>query len=354
MRNQNLVIAADTFEFSDLSTWQEWSQKQRRVEQGLKRLKSGGRRSQGASSPGEPTLYLPEGSPQYLVVVDKFTPSCAAAVRAPLKYLPPERTAVLAPADFVGGDLLQRHRVEFWSGRQQLPSTVRAVLSLGSYLHLSAEAKVWATERDVPFYLVQHGVLTPWSPPPAPGDHVLAWTAQDADFWICGRSDVAATVVGSQMLWEASGTKSATVTGSDRPIVLGQLHGTELARRSSFATYWDFCRQVPSDYRPHPNEQDLVSRVLHRVMQQGGITFDHSRESLLELGRPVVSIFSTGTLEMAQHGVPAWVYHPEPEDWIRNLWERYGLAEWGGEPTPAWPTPSTEPAAAVAKILESK
>ena len=85
-----------------------------------------------------------------------------------------------------------------------------------------------------------------------------------------------------------------------------------------------------------------------------GIEIDRGREPLNTLTNPVVSIFSTGVLEAAIRGIPAWVYHPNPPAWVREFWGRYGLSEWGEAPTPAPAVPSTPPAQAIAQYLEEK
>ena len=47
-------------------------------------------------------------------------------------------------------------------------------------------------------------------------------------------------------------------------------------------------------------------------MGEAGITIDRSGIPLRELGAPVVSVFSTGVLEAAAAGLPAWVTLPDP------------------------------------------
>ncbi|MBE7370838.1 prephenate dehydrogenase [Dermacoccus barathri] len=286
-----------------------------------------------------------------LVVLDKSSPSCDAAILEPLRFLDPATTAVLAPPEFTLPETFAGESVPFDSV-SVLPETLRSVLSLGAYLPLSETIAPWAAERDIPFFLVQHGLLTPWSPPASEGARVLAWSDADADVWAQGRPDVDVQVVGSQLLWSAAAeTKLEAI--DERPVVLGQLHGTELGRREALTSYLRFARDVPSDYRPHPNEADLVSRGLHRLMRQRGVTFETSGRPLLDMRRPVVSIFSTGTLEAATRGLPAWVTHPNPPPWVRDFWARYDLAPWGEPPTKGWPQPGTEPAAAVAAALET-
>ena len=331
--------------FQDEAQWQDWANSGRRLENALREVKA----KVKPASDAPVTLHLPSGTAKTLVVVDKLTPSCRFAIGDPIEHFDPTTTAVLAYADADLG-LLERDALPY-TGVDMLPATITRVLSLGSYVALSAPVAQWARDGGRQFFVVQHGLLTPWSPPAPRDAHVLVWNEADAEFWTHGRADMAATVVGSQMLWDAAAAPKLSV-GDDRPIMLGQLHGAELSRRSTFGAYWDFCRRVPSDYRPHPNESDVVSRALHEVMKRGGISFETSGRPLTELGRPVVSIFSTGTLEAAQRGLPAWVTHPKPDAWVRNFWERYGLAQWGTDPTKPWANPTMEPARAVAAAVE--
>lgn len=270
---------------------------------------------------------------------------------APLRFLDPTTTAVLAP-EGVNLPAAFHGQGEVFTDTGVLPASLRAVLSAGAHLPLSGAVLPWAKARDISFFVVQHGLLTPWSPPAPEGAHVLAWSEADAAVWSQGRPDVEVEVVGSQLLWEAA-TAPKLETVDDRPVVLGQLHGTELGRREALSTYLRFAREVPSDYRPHPNEADLVSRGLHRLMRQRGVTFETSGRPLLDMRRPVVSIFSTGTLEAATRGLPAWVTHPNPPPWVRDFWARYDLAQWGEPPTKGWQQPELQPAAAVAAALEA-
>lgn len=336
----------------DLTMWQQWAGGQRR---GLAAVRSVKAHLTPSEEP-RATLWWPQGPVSTLVVVDKATPSCRAAVVEPLRHLDLTRTAVLAPHDIAVATLIgaeNAFEAQPYDGAENLPQSITSVLSLGAYLHWSADVARWADARGVAFHLAQHGLLTPWSPPASPGAHVLAWCESDAEYWSRGRSDTTVDVVGSQMLWSAAQGEGPTVT-SDRLVMLGQLHGTELSRRETLATYLQMCGDGAMTYRPHPNEQDVVSRALHAVMRRRGVEFDTFDVALGELARPVVSIFSTGTLEAAMRGRPAWVAHPNPNPWLRDFWGRYGLNEWGGDPTPAWPVGDDQPAAVLAAAIEGR
>ena len=56
--------------------------------------------------------------------------------------------------------------------------------------------------------------------------------------------------------------------------------------------------------------------LTHKLWEKEGIRIDRSGTPLNEVPNPVVSIFSTGVLEAAIRGIPAWVYHPAPPAWL--------------------------------------
>ena len=63
-------------------------------------------------------------------------------------------------------------------------------------------------------------------------------------------------------------------------------------------------------------------------------------------------MFSTGVLEAAARGLPAWVDFPDPPAWLREFWDRYGMrhlrrAAHAG----ARPRPTSSPRVAVAEIV---
>lgn len=330
--------------YSDLAAWQAWSASRSRVSSGLRGAKA---KMRPVAAPSA-TMYLPAGVPRTLVVLDLLTPSCRFAAHDPLRHLDAETTAVLTSLSDPELPTSGSWTVTPWHG--SLDRSIEQVLSLGSYLGLSAQVKTLTRGRDVRFNVVQHGLLTPWSPPAAQGDHLLAWTHADAEYWRSRTPGVTTEVVGSQMLWNATQLPTATVV-DERPIVLGQLHGIELRKDDALRAYLRFCRGEGVSYRPHPNESDALSRAAHRVMRAAGIDFETSGRPLVDLGRPVVSIFSTGSLEAAHRGLPAWVTHPSPPGWVRDFWSRYKLRTWGSEPTEAWHRPEREPAAEVARAL---
>lgn len=332
----------------DLEDWFAWSRRQGRAKAVAARLRHPRRRNE----PPPAFLLLPSQEPTTLVVIDKLSVSCRWAMAAPLAHLDPERTAVLSALD-EARELVDwpTHEVS-WRRGGPLPHSVEQVFTLGAYNDLAGPAREWARRREARHCVVQHGLITPWAPPLAPGDHFLAWSQDDADFQTDGRSDVTSEVVGSQMFWHAAHLPPAELV-DDRPVLLGQLHGVELGRREEQRIYIQFCRDTGAQYRPHPNEADAVSRLQHRVMHRAGVEFETSGRPVIDLGRPVVSIFSTGTLEAAQRGLPAWVVHPDPPAWVSEFWQRYGLSPWGEEPTLPVPLPAREPSSAIASALQN-
>ena len=181
---------------------------------------------------------------------------------------------------------------------------------------------------------------------------MFAFSPADAEFWISGRSDIQAEVVGAQIFFEA--LQKPPVDDSEiaeTPIFLGQMHGAELSRASFARASYKFCQNHGAIYRPHPSEKDKLSTMTHKLWAKRGVTIDSSKTPLNELNNPVVSVFSTGVLEAAIRGIPAWVYHPNPPEWLLEFWNRYGLSQWGSEPTAPPVAPETEPAQKIARII---
>lgn len=325
----------------DLAAWRRWQESRNP----LRALKA---RTRRAPQP-RLVLHLRGESPSILLAVEATTPSAVAAAAAPLVHLGDLPVAVLAPAD-VTALLPGSWTTQVYEPGARPPGDLqglRAVIATGHYLPAGAAAYAWSLRVGARFLVVQHGLLTPFAPPLPPRAHLLAFSARDAEFWMAGRSDVTSAVVGSQLLWSAAQRPRPAEIGT-RPLFLGQLHGAELSRRTAARTAARFCRDVGADYRPHPAEVDRRSRWQHAAWERQGIRVVRGGE-LLAQARPVVSIFSTGVLEAAAAGIPAWVTCEGPPVWVREFWDRYELVRWGdGAPTPAPPVPPVEPAATVA------
>lgn len=331
--------------FTDLSGWQQWSARRSAIRTILSTVRHGGHQGPSAAM-----LTLPVGRPSVLVVIDGGSASWRLTLGRAVVKMDRRRIAVLSRLP-EASSLVPDGQSSPWLPGDPLPG-VDAVLSLGAFNDLAGQVRPWCLGHDVRFVVAQHGLITPWAPPSAEGDHFLAWSPSDAEFQTAGRASVTAEVVGSQMLWEAAALPTAKIV-DDRPVMLGQLHGIELGRVREQWIYTDFCTRFDTDYRPHPNETDALSRAQHGAMRRAGVHFETSGAPLPDLGRPVVSIFSTGTLEAAQRGLPAWVHHPDPPAWICDFWKRYGLSRFGSAPTAATALPDVEPATAIARVLEA-
>ncbi len=334
---------------SDLEAWQHWQASRHRLRTLVHHL-----RPQVPS-----TLWLTRTSPDadILVALDSGGMSSRHALAAPLHHLDPTRVAVLAARprnDLVTADATVVAIDSIETLASALPA-VAAVLSSGDYLPAGALAHALARRTGVTSHVAQHGLMTPHAPPLPSGSVLLAWHEADATFWRSGRTDVAAVVVGSQLLWAAAQRGApigaAGTSPSAPPTFLGQLHGAELPRGEIARVAFEFCKDTGATYRPHPSEVDRVSRAQHAVWHRRGVRFDDGAVPLAQLEAPVVALFSTGVLEAAAAGRAAWVHHPTPPAWLADLWERYGLSRWGSDPTPAPALPAQEPAQAIAALL---
>jgi hypothetical protein len=294
------------------------------------------------------------GPAEVLVVLDALTTTSRLALLEPVRALPARATVVVGPpglADHLPGDGWRVSTETAGAALDRLLDEGSVVLSTGHYLELGSLAHAAAAERGARFVTVQHGLLTPHAPPLAPATTLLAWSEADAGFWTAGRDDVGTVVVGSQLLWEAAHHPVDDVDPAATPVFLGQLHGAELPRRVVADAAEAFCRATGATYRPHPAETDRRSRATHRRWERTGIRVDRSPTPLRELRAPVVSVFSTGVLEAAAAGIPAWVHLPDPPRWVTEFWTRYRLATWGGPPTPSPERPPVEPSRAVADVV---
>lgn len=294
-------------------------------------------------------LHQRGDAPSTLVALDVARGTSVDALLAPVEAAV-GGVAVVTRGQIPDGVLAGGWRSRTLADLDELPASVRQVLSAGAFSAVSLPVHRWAVDGGVRFVVVQHGLLTPFAPPLPEGSHLLAWSEEDAAFWSEGRDDVTSGVVGSQLLWRAA--QRVVPVSSERPVFLGQLHGTELDRREVAGVSGRFCRATGADYRPHPGERDLLSRTVHAWWRRRGVTFESSGVTLAELARPAVSIFSTGVLEAAAQGLPAWGVHPSPPAWLSEVWERYAFGRWGGEPTRR-PPASEEPALVIARMLRA-
>lgn len=341
---------------ADLSAWQEWQNGRNRIRLGLAAARRMSRRHTSEPTPTFLARTFAARPCQVLVVLESRAASHINAVLDPIRHLVDEPVSVLAPFDpsaLLPGEGWQVRPVEGLRLDLMFPD-LRVVISAAHYLELGATAFADAELRGHDYVTVQHGLLTPSAPPLPPKTPFFAWSKADADFWLSDRSDATAHIVGSQLLWKSAARSAAHVSRFETPVFLGQLHGAELSRAGMVQTATTFCLETRASYRPHPSETDRLSRLQHAVWRRMGIDVDLSGRPLTDVSAPVVGAFSTGILESAARGLPAWAYHSNPPGWLTEFWQRYGMGVWGGPPTAAPQQPAGEPAAAIADWVKGR
>lgn len=329
-----------------LADWQAWQDRRRTAHRVVASLRGAATRT-----PTTFRLYRRGEAPRVLAAVDATSPTKLKAVLAPVMHLPSVSAAILASVDLSAHLPAQEWSAETIPASDALDSLPRQgalALTVGHYLPAGQTLSGWAIEARAALAIVQHGLLTPFAPPLPEKAHLLAWSAEDAAFWASGRSDIDSTVVGSQLLWEASRVPAEPTTAGANPVFLGQLHGAELSRLGMTLRTTDFCLRYRAAYRPHPAETDALSRATHAAWKRLGVTFDDTTVPLNQVGRPVVAAFSTGLLEAAVRRQDAWAYYPHPPRWLAEFWERYRISRWGEAPTLTPDVPRIEPARRVA------
>lgn len=352
----------------DLDAWQAWQRRQKKLKWAKYKLNSlldSARSRTVAEEPVRGLLYTRGTKPQVLIVMDSFSPTNRNAILEPLKYLDAVDVALWVPEDaseYLDGQYAsERYSRKDWSEQEisgdelkSLLPDVRIVLSAAQFLGRGSAAYEFSRAIGAEYWMVQHGLLVPQAPPLPVGCTLLAFSEADAQFWASGRRDVTTHAVGSQLLYlaaqKAAGAEAQKQNDLE-PIFLGQMHGAELPRASFAYASHSFLKKFGGSYRPHPSEKDKLSVLTHQLWEKEGIRIDRSGTPLNEVPNPVVSIFSTGVLEAAIRGIPAWVYHPAPPAWLVEFWDRYGMNQWGQEPTPAPVQPKKEPAQRIAELM---
>lgn len=352
----------------DLDAWQAWQRRQKKLKWAKYKLNSlldSARSRTVAEEPVRGLLYTRGAKPQVLIVMDSFSPTNRNAILEPLKHLDAIDVALWVPEDaseYLDGQYASaRYSRKDWSEQEisgdeltSLLPDVRIVLSAAQFLGRGAAAYEFSRAIGAEYWMVQHGLLVPQAPPLPVGCTLLAFSEADADFWASGRRDVTTHAVGSQLLYLAAQKAAGAEVQKQNdlePIFLGQMHGAELPRASFAYASHSFLKKYGGIYRPHPSEKDKLSVLTHKLWEKEGIRIDRSGTPLNEVPNPVVSIFSTGVLEAAIRGIPAWVYHPAPPAWLVEFWDRYGMNRWGSEPTPAPVQPEKEPARRIAELM---
>ena len=352
----------------DLDAWQAWQRRQKKLKWAKYKLNSllaSARSRTVAEEPVHGLLYTRGTKPQVLIVMDSFSPTNRNAILEPLKHLDAVDVALWVPEDaseYLDGQYAsERYSRKDWSEQEisgdelmRLLPDIRIVLSAAQFLGRGAAAYEYARAIGAEYWMVQHGLLVPQAPPLPVGCTLLAFSEADAEFWASGRRDVTTHAVGSQLLYLAAQKAAGAEVQKQNdlePIFLGQMHGAELPRASFAYASHSFLKKFGGTYRPHPSEKDKLSVLTHKLWEKEGIRIDRSGTPLNEVPNPVVSIFSTGVLEAAIRGIPAWVYHPAPPAWLVEFWDRYGMNQWGQEPTPAPVQPKKEPAQRIAELM---
>ncbi|MBS5101189.1 MAG: RNA-binding protein [Rothia mucilaginosa] len=352
----------------DLDAWQAWQRRQKKLKWAKYKLNSlldSARSRTIAEEPVHGLLYTRGTKPQVLIVMDSFSPTNRNAILEPLKHLDAVDVALWVPEDaseYLDGQYASEHYSrKDWTEQEisgdelmRLLPDIRIVLSAAQFLSRGAVAYEFSRAIGAEYWMVQHGLLVPQAPPLPVGCTLLAFSEADAEFWASGRRDVTTHAVGSQLLYlaaqKAAGAEAQKQNDLE-PIFLGQMHGAELPRASFAYASHSFLKKFGGTYRPHPSEKDKLSVLTHKLWEKEGIRIDRSGTPLNEVPNPVVSIFSTGVLEAAIRGIPAWVYHPAPPAWLVEFWDRYGMNQWGQEPTPAPVQPKKEPAQRIAELM---
>lgn len=348
----------------DLTAWRQWQQRTHPIRGAVGRLR-------GEQRQPDTAVYLRGTSPRVLAALEATTPSQVAANLAFLGHMTDD-VAVLAPgriAEF-DDDVAWRR---FDGPEPSVFEGLRVAVASGTYLPMGALADLIVRSRGGRLVVVQHGLMTPFAPPLPADAHLLSASECDAEFWRSGRDDVTSETVGLQLLWDAATEARERPDARERalasrPVFLGQLHGAELPRRDSARTAEAFCLATGANYRPHPAETDRLSGWQHERWRRRGVTLDRRRIALRDVTAPVASVFSTGVLEAAARGLPAWaVFAGQPPAWVVEFWQRYGirrldLDQVRTESTPfdadrfaSTPAPeqqSVEPAVAIARAVE--
>ncbi|MEI6622557.1 MAG: RNA-binding protein [Actinomycetes bacterium] len=342
--------------YRTLPQWQAWQASQTGIARMVWRSR---KRGFHAVEQVHITSWGDDAGASVLVALDSASPSQQAALIEPAKVLFQRGYRVIVISSFPAGSLLGEPPQDVKTVERldhAVGGGLRAVLSVGDYLEMGAHGHRVSRDLGIPYFVVQHGVLTPLAPPLPDGAHLLAWSSADLAFWQDGRATVSGTVCGSQILWQANSaahsyTHDARSVSFEGVVFLGQLHGLELPRNATRKSVAALRRETQVRYRPHPVETDIMSRFQHRVWERQGVDIAGGGP-LGEILQPVLAHFSTGVLEAAAAGVPAYGYCSRPPIWLSQLWDRYEMSPWGAdEPTRIVP-PSIEPADLVAGLVE--
>lgn len=299
-------------------------------------------------------LFIGGNRPKVLFALDDTRTSMRTALLAPLDHFDTTQIAILAP---MGSEkMLPQHpwvtRIVFPEELPGFLDEIQVVVGLGNHTELGSAAYEAAKQWQASYFCVQHTLLTPYAPPPPTDAHLLAWSTDDGEFWRSG-IDQKTTVVGSQLFWKAAAEPIEEPDRGAAITYLGQLNAAELSRSELAAAAEKFCVEHRAIYRPHPTEKDNRScHKVHERLLHRGVSLDQSETPVRRLEGPVVGVFSTGVLEAAARGLPAWVDYIDPPEWLEAFWERYGMQRYGGESTKSPVMQTFEPGWAIHMTLE--
>ncbi|MBG7588114.1 hypothetical protein [Rothia kristinae] len=154
---------------ADLRAWHRW-QARRNLPRTLKTAAARGVRRIRRIPEPQPrfALHVRGEAPELLVALETTGPTQRAALLEPLTHLSERDLAVLAPHEVTehlpGGPWRTRELTGQQLGQAPELRSVRRVLGVGSYLPVGAAADAWREQRDLPFWVVQHGLLCRWHP----------------------------------------------------------------------------------------------------------------------------------------------------------------------------------------------
>jgi hypothetical protein len=265
-----------------------------------------------------------------VIALEHLSPTQTASLLRPELALRSRETAVVVIAPIADSKALQSQglilRYPISADASAVDPKPSAVLATSHFSAAGGIAWQLAAQHRAPYIVIQHGVVTPYAPPLPPDCHLFAWTDDDAEFWTSGREDVATSVVGSEIIWQAGQSRVDRLGEEGAICFLGQLHGVELPRRTTVHTVAELRRQRPVVYRPHPDESDLASRFRHALWRRQGVVIDSTKAGLADTHGPVAGIFSTGILEAAASGRSAYAFCVHPPAWLPEFWQRYQMA----------------------------
>lgn len=314
---------------TDLAAWRSWQDSRRRISRIAGRARAQVSRTRSTI----PLFATGPDRPDVIIAFDTVNPATVRTLRDVV-----DRLHVIGASVTVvdSGDARLRGAVT-GETRGVTAEDVRAsaIIGIGHYTAVGSAFWKASRRRGGQFFVLQHGLLTPFAPPLPHGTHLLAWTPQDAEFWMADRPDTRATATGSHMLSSArvQRTTLSEDPATDRPLFLGQMHGAELDWAVKIRSALEFCRATDALYRPHPSETSRLSRAVHSALRAADIEIDTSASPLAEWNGAVAGMFSTGLLESAAAGQRTYGFASRAPLWVEEFWTRYGIGQWSQSPT---------------------